>query len=209
MGAYTGRYLVLGASFAALLLIDVHVLAGERPRVDLSLDVTVSPRQFMPGSEHVVTLAVHNNGPDIAGAVLPDMTTIFVIEDQFYDADGGPPFEIRDPVVACRADKFLAEPNVSVSFVFFFGPIPPGESRTCTYGLEIYPWIVASFPTGWQVYTPNDDDSDPSNDRVDFLFQPAGEAPAAVSTFSRLGALLLVTSLLFVATLRWRRRFQL
>jgi hypothetical protein len=162
----------------------------------------------MPGSEHVVTLAVHNNGPDVAGATVPEITSIFVLEDQFYDA-GGPPFEIRAPVVGCRADEFLAEPNISVTFAFFFGPIRPGESRTCAYGIEFYPWIEASFPTGWQVFTPNDDDSDPSNDRVDFLFEPAGEAPAAVSTLSRPGALLLVTSLLFIAKLQWRRRAQL
>jgi hypothetical protein len=183
-------------------------IAGERPQVDLSLQVTVSPRIFTPGGRNFVTMAVHNDGPDVAGASLPNSESIYLLIDQFFIAEGGPPFEIRGPVSGCRAEEILGEPNISVTFVFWFEPIPPGETHRCTYWIEFYPWIVDSFHTAWQVFTPNDDDADVLNDRVDFVFEPAATAtPAAVSTLSRLAAWVLACLMSAAAVLAGRKRW--
>jgi hypothetical protein len=194
--------------YVALLLAfsctKIPAIAGERAQVDLSLEVVVSPRTFTSGGRNFVTMAVHNDGPDVAGASLPNSESIYLLIDQFFIADGGPPFEIRGPVIGCRAEEILGEPNISVTFAFWFESIPPGETHRCTYWIEFYPWIVDSFHTAWQVFTPNDDDAGVLNDRVDFVFEPAGAAPAAVSALSLLGALLLACLMLLTA-LRFER----
>jgi len=106
--------------------------------------------------------------------------------------------------VGCRADEIVPDPVVSVWFVFDFEEIPAGQSRSCTFDIEFYPSTQEDFPTGWQVFTPNDDDSDPSNDRVDYVFQVASPAAANVRTLSWLGASLLGVLLLMIAALNER-----
>ena len=192
--------LILSAPF----LIWIHVRAGERPLVDLSLEVSVSPAQFTPGGRSTVTLRVHNSGPDTAGATLPNQESIFILEDPFDVTEGPPPFEIVTNAVGCRADEIVPDPVVSVWFVFDFEEIPAGQSRSCTFDIEFYPSTQEDFPTGWQVFTPNDDDSDPSNDRVDYVFQVASPAAANVRTLSWLGASLLGVLLLMIAALNER-----
>jgi hypothetical protein len=157
--------------------------AGTRPQVDLSLEVTTNPVPFVPGGHSTVTMTVHNAGPDTAGATLPDQDTITVYEDAFIITTQTLPFEIFVQGVGCTIDSAVTEPlpdgNIALVFLFYFGPIASGESRTCTYGIEFPSYTRSSFATGWFVASSNDDDTDPSNDRVDYVFQaPAASIPA-------------------------------
>jgi len=78
-----------------------------------------------------------------------------------------------------------------------------------TYDVEFYPWSVTSFSTGWQVYSPNDVETDPSNDRVDYLFQvAAGEGPTAVDAVSTLSLGLLLLALGAISQLEFTRRMR-
>ena len=189
-----------------LLALPAAVLAGTRPQVDLSINVSTMPVPFIPGGRSTVTLTVYNAGPDTAGGTLPNQETIAVSEDQFIITTQPPPFEIRDPVTGCRADEFVSEPlpdgNIALVFLFYFGPIPPGASRTCTYDIEFYPSTRSSFATGWRVTVSNDDDINPSNNHVDYVFQ----APSlAIPTMSWQGLTGLGTGLLTIGWLARRR----
>ena len=165
---------------SALVTFPAAAPAGVRPQVDLSLQVTAAPVPFVPGGHGTVTLTVHNAGPDTAGATLPNDDSIVAYENWFDITTQPPPFFILVQGVGCIVDTFVSEPlpdgRIGLVYIFYFGPIAPGESRVCTYGIDFQRSTRASFTTGWFVTSPNDDDTDPSNDRVDdYVFQ----APAA------------------------------
>jgi hypothetical protein len=184
-------------------------IAGTRPQVDLSLQVTTTPVPFVPGGHGTVTLTVHNGGPDAAGATLPNQETINVYEDAFIITHEPPPFAIPVQGDGCTVDTFISEPlpngDIALVYFFYFGPIAAGESRTCTYGIDFYPSTRHSFATGWFVASSNDDDTDSSNDRVDYIFQ----APVvSIPTATRHGLVTLAISLLLLGWIGLRRRFR-
>jgi len=196
--------IILLASFAAFAF-PAAVVAGTRPQIDLLLEVTTTPLPFVPGGHGIVAITLHNAGPDTAGGTLSGQESINVYEDEFIITTQPPPFEVRDPVIGCRVERFVSEPlpngDIGLVFAFYFGPIPAGESRTCTYAIEFDPSTRESFATGWIVTTPNDDDADLSNNRVDYVFQ----APAvSIPTASRHGLIALGFCLLLIGWI-WRR----
>lgn len=174
-----------------------------------SLSVTVTPPIFVPGGRNTVALTVHNAGPDTAGTIPGVSPSIFVYQDIFIITTQPPPYEIVSPADGCWIERFVGEPlpdrNIALSFGHYFESIPAGQSRTCTYDIEFYSSTRASFPTGWLVRTPNDDDKNPSNDRLDYTFATAPLAPAApVPTGSTLTWLVLGLGLLTATTIHKR-----
>jgi hypothetical protein len=189
--------IVLLLASGAILAFPAAAAAGSRPQVDLSLEVTTAPVPFVPGSHGTVTLTVRNAGPDTAGATLPNQDSIVVLEDSFIITTQPPPFQIPVQGIGCTVDTFVTEPlpngDIALGYEFYFGPIAPGEFHTCVYGIEFLPSTRDSFPTGWFVITPNDDDTDPSNNRVDYVFQAP---PLSIPVASRQGLIALVLCLL-------------
>lgn len=190
-----------------LLAMPEIALAGSRPQVDLSVDVTTQPVPFVPGGHATVTLTVHNAGPDTAGTPVTGQDAIEVYEDAFIITEHRPPFEIPVQGIGCTIDTFVTEPlpdgNIALVYTFDFGPIEPGESRVCTYGIDFHPSTRASFATGWRVAAINDEDTDPSNDRFDYVFQAP---PASIPAMTWRGVLSLVAGLLFIGCVERRRR---
>lgn len=185
---------------AGSLPIDL-AWAGSRPQVDLSIEVNVSPPDFVPGGRNTVTMMIRNAGPDTAGATVPNQDTINVYQGDFIVTTRPPPFEIAEPVAGCWIERFVSEPtedwNILLTFIFRFGPIPAGESRTCTYDIQFYPDTRRSFPTGWLLTSPNDDDTDRSNNRFDYEFRAR---PVSIPTLSPISSALLGFGLLWLAT---------
>jgi hypothetical protein len=139
----------------ALFALPASATAGTRLQVDLSLQVSTTPVPFVPGGYGTVALTLHNVGPDTAGGTLSGQESINVYEDQFIITVQPPPFEVRDPVAGCRMERFVSEPlpngDIGLVLAFYFGPIPAGESHTCTYAIEFHPSTRESFITGWLV----------------------------------------------------------
>lgn len=160
------------------------VAAGTRPQVDLSVDVSVEPEQFVPGEISTVTMTVHNAGPDTAGDVLQGEPYIVVYEKPYDIVTGPPPFLIPDLSVGCAAYVEESEyipglpgGGITLMFTYWFEAIPAGQSRTCTYHVRFLPSTLDSFDTRWIVRTSNDDDINPDNDRFDYTFVAAPPAP--------------------------------
>ena len=185
------------------------VSAGARPQVDLSLSVDASPAYFVPGSSGLVTLTIHNAGPDEAGATLPDQSTINVFQDGFLVTDQPPSYEVVPPFEGCYVERVLVGPDVNgdtrLQFVYYVPAIPAGGSHVCAHSIQLDATTVESFVSGWTLFAPNDDDIDSSNDRVEHLFEVRGEASVVpVPTVSALGSGLLVLALGFLAIRRVR-----
>jgi len=167
------------------LALPAAATAGTRPQVDLSLEVTTTPVPFMPGGHGTVTMTIHNAGPDTAGATIPNFDTIVVFEKGFIITTQPPPFTIPVQGVGCIIDTAVTEPlpngDIGLVYIFYFDPIAAGESRVCTYGINFFPFTRDSFATYWHVTSSNDDDTDPSNDRVDYVFQAPPDSIPALS----------------------------
>lgn len=159
-------------------------VAGTRPQVDLSVSVSTTPEPFVPGGVVTVTMMVRNEGPDTAGATLPGQKSIAVLENSYDITTSPPPYVLFEPSTGCSAyaeesEPVFPGPRFFYSFSFWFDPIGPGESRTCTYRLRVGESTRESFDTYWLVHTPNDDDVDPADDRFDYTFVAAPPAPPA------------------------------
>jgi len=187
-----------------LFTLPVAVTAGMRPQVDVSLQVTTAPVPFVPGGHAVVTMTVHNAGPDAAGATVPNQDTIVVFEDGFIITTQPPPFTIPAQGEGCVIDTYVSDPlpngDIGLVYIFYFDSIAAGESRVCTYGIDFDPSIRNDFATGWLVTSSNDDDSDLSNNRADYVFQGS---PHSIPILSWQGLAVLGTGLLAIG---WRAR---
>jgi hypothetical protein len=175
------RTFVLSVMSASLFSSVSH--AGSRPIVDLSLEVTVTPVPFIPGGRGEVTLVLRNAGPEAAGATLPNQDSLAVLEDPFVITTQPPPFFILKQGVGCIVDTFVSEimddGNYILQYWFSFDAIGPGESRTCVYGIDFLPSTRHDFQTGWSIHSPNDEDINPANGRVDYVFRaPIAQVPA-------------------------------
>jgi hypothetical protein len=191
---------------SAFFTFSAAAAVGTRPQVDLSLEVTTNPVPFVPGGRGTVTLTVHNAGPDTAGATIPNFDTIVVFQNEFIITTQPPPFWLLTQGVGCIIDTYLSDPlpngDIALVYIFYVDPIAAGESRVCTYDIEFYPSTRDSFATHWFVTSSNDDDTDPGNNRVDYVFQ----APAAsIPTASRHGLIALGFCLLLTGWI-WRGR---
>lgn len=180
--------------------------AGTRPQVDLSVNVSVEPSQFVPGEISTVTMTVHNAGPDTAGNVLHGEPDIVVYEKPYDIVTRPPPFLIPDLSVGCTAyveeSEYipgLPDGGITLMFTYWFEAIPAGQSRTCTYHVQFLSSTLDSFDTRWIVRTSNDDDINPENDRFDYTFVAAPPAsPVSVPTGPTWGWLALGLGLLMI-----------
>lgn len=157
----------------AMMLMRAEAMAGTSPvQADLELSVSVTPSVFSPGSRGTVALTLHNHGPDAAGTGAFD-TLVYQRGFRLEVPSDRPPYEIREPVTGCFIASELVGPFPDFSFglvwAYYFGVIPAGESRTCTFAIEFYPRPFESFDTFWRasLYT---EDPNPSNDRADYRF---------------------------------------
>ncbi len=196
-----------GACF--LVLWPVPSLADPPAQVDLSGSATMTPPDFVPGGQATFTMTIHNAGPDAAGTT--GIGGIRVYGNQYIVTSQPPPFELVGPAVGnCFFERAVTEPlpdgNIALIFIFFFGAIPAGESRSCTTGVYFYPSTRTSVPTTWSLYSlPNNNDTNPANDNIDFVFR---RRHVAVPGTSPLALLILGIGLLVVPgyTFGHRRR---
>ena len=196
----------LVAAACALSAPSTQAVAGARPQVDLSVSVTTTPEPFLPDGIVTVTMTVHNDGPDVAGATLPNQNSIIVYEKGYDITTQPPPYVLFEPGVGCSAyteesEPIFPGPHIFFGFSYWFGPIGPGDSRTCTYRLQLDPSTRQDFATHWIVHTPNDDDVNPDNNRFDYTFVAApAQASIPVPTLSAISLLILLVGLLFAVT---------
>jgi hypothetical protein len=154
-------------------------------------------------------MTVRNDGPEAAGATVPNQNTIIVFEKGYDITTQPPPYVLFEPGVGCSAyaeesEPIFPGPHIFFGFSYWFGPIDPGDSRTCTYRLQLDPTTRQDFATYWIVHTTNDDDINPYDNRFDYAFVagPAQPVPAA----SAIGLLALSAGLLLAVagTRKWR-----
>jgi hypothetical protein len=177
------------------------------------VSVSTTPVPFAPGGIVTVTMTVHNAGPETAGATLPNQNSIIVYEKGYDITTQPPPYVLFEPGVGCSAyaeesEPIFPGPHIFFGFSYWFGPIGPGESRTCTYRQQLDPTTREDFATYWIVHTPNDDDINTDNNRFDYTFVGApSQASVPVPTLSAIGLAILLAALLFAA-INARRRGQ-
>lgn len=192
-----------------LVLCPAPSLADPPSQVDLSGSASMTPPDFVPGGQATFTMTIHNAGPDAAGTT--GIGGIRVYGNQYIVTSKPPPFELVGPAVGnCFFERAVTEPlpdgNIALIFIFFFGAIPAGESRSCTTGVYFYPSTRTSVPTTWSLYSlPNNNDTNPENDNIDFVFH---RRHVAVPGPSPLALLILGFALLLTAgyTFGSRRR---
>lgn len=198
----------------ALSLWSIPALCGSRPQVDLSVSVSVTPAQFVPGGTAIVTMTVYNAGPDTAGDVLQGEPYIVVYEKPYNIVGRPPPFTLPEPSVGCTAYVEESEyipglpgGGISLLFSYWFDAIPAGQSRTCTYRVQFLPSTTESFATNWLVSSAaNDDDVDPNNNRFDYTFVTVpSAAPASVPTGSLWGWIVLGIGFFLISSQTLRR----
>jgi len=191
----------------------LQTLAGSRPQVDLSIEVSVTPEQFVAGGISIVTLRVHNEGPDVAGGVYPNEQTIIVLEKPYDIVGGPPPFIIPEAGDGCTVyveeSEYipgLPEGGITLMWSYWFDAIAPGESRTCTYRAHMLETTTESFDSYWRVYAPTDDDTDPDNNRVDYTFVAAPRAAVVpVPGLSSMALIVLGMMLVLAASMHRKR----
>lgn len=198
----------LGFAFFAAQVSMSAAYAGARPQVDLSVHVSTTPSPFEPGGIVTVTMEVHNAGPDVAGATLPGQRTLFVFENGYDITSSPPPYLLFEPATGCSAyaeesEPIFPGPHFFYIFSFRFDSIGPGESRICTYRLRVGP-STQSFDTSWAVFSPNDDDTDPTNNRFDYslVAAPAVATPLTAASSPTLIAMALAILLVGCRVLR-------
>jgi hypothetical protein len=209
--ALSGRICALLAAACSFIALSTDAVAGARPQVDLSVSVMTTPEPFVPGGIVTATMTVRNDGPETAGATLPNQNSIIVYEKGYDITTQPPPYVLFEPGVGCSAyaeesEPIFPGPHIFFGFSYWFGPIGPGDSRTCTYRLQLDPSTRENFATYWIVHTPNDDDINPENNRFDYTFVAApSQASIPVPTLSAISLLILSAGLLFaVASARSR-----
>jgi len=204
-------------SFLAILLLTASgispALAGGRPQVDLSIDVSVTPDTFVPGGVSTVTLRVHNAGPDVAGGVVPGWSFLEVFEKPYNIVDQPPPFIVPEPGEGCtvyveESEYIPGEPGggITLMWSYWFDPIGPGETRICTYRAHMLETTTESFDTYWRVHTAADDDTNPDNNRVDYTFVAAPRAAAVPVPGLSATALIVLGMMLAWAAMTHRKR---
>lgn len=190
----------------ALGLWSPMSFAGESAQVDLSVSVSMTPATFVPGGHGTFTVTVHNAGPDTAGD-FPDLGNVFVYGGDFIVTNQPSPFELVEPWSdECWIERAVTEPlpdgNIALLFIYYFGSVPAGESRSCTTGIEFYPSTRNSFLSTWEAYTPSELDIDQTNDEIEYVFRLR---PTAVPVTSPTALILLGLCLVGVAGLACRR----
>lgn len=201
--------LSLAASIAlscAFGVTPIGAFAGLRPQVDLSVSVTTTPQPFVPGGVVTATMTVRNDGPETAGATLPDQKTIIVREKPYDIVAQPPPFLFFEPATGCSAYAEESEyipglpgGGITLLYSYYFDAIAPGEARTCTYRMQFLASTRADISTYWRLHTPNDDDINPTNNRFDYTFIAAApQAANPVPASSPIALLILSAALLLV-----------
>lgn len=160
-------------------------VAGELTHVDLSVSVSMSPPTFVPGGHGTLTVTVHNAGPDTAGDS-PGLGNVFVYGGDFIVTNQPPPFELVAPWSdKCWIERAVTEPlpdgNNALLFIYYFGAVPAGESRSCTTGIEFYPSTRNAFVSTWEAYTPSEMDINQANDEIEYVFRLRPTAIPATS----------------------------
>jgi len=180
------------------------------PQVDLYVSVSTDPVPFVPGGRGTVALTLHNAGPDAAGTTFPGTYAIDVIQSGFIITSHPPPYEIRGPVEGCFIAETITEPlpngDIGLVWEFYFDVVSPGASRTCTFGIEFYPSTRDSFTTSWIAVSPNDEDTNPGNNRVHYTF---AAPPVSIPTASSRGLIGLGISLLVMSWIACRNRVRI
>ena len=204
---------VMVATACTLGAPSMQAIAGARPQVDLSVSATTTPEPFVPGGIVTVTMTVRNDGPETAGATLPNENSIIVREKPYDIVTQPPPFLFFEPANGCSAyaeeSEYipgLPDGGITLLYSYYFGAIAPGETRTCTYRIQFLSSTRADFATYWRTTSPNDDDINPDNNRFDYTFI-AGPSPTSVPVpaLSAIGLSILVAGLL-LAVVSARRR---
>jgi hypothetical protein len=166
----------------------------------------MTPPTFVPGGHGTFTMTVHNAGPDAAGTT--SFGNIRVYGNGFTVTTNPPPFELAIwPIEGdCSIERAVTEPlpdgNIGLVFIYYFGVIPAGESRSCSGGIDFYPSTRANFSTSWLVDGfPNNHDTNPANDRVDYVFRVR---PTTIPALSPVGLVALALGLLAAGLMRCR-----
>lgn len=197
--ARRGAFLwVLMGALASCCVWSWEAHAQTRAQVDVSVSVGMTPLTFVPGGQGTFTITVHNAGPDAAGTIFPDEKPIRALGSAFIVTAKPPPFELVGISVGnCWLDRWVSEPlpdgNIVVAFDYYFGPIPAGESHSCTSEIYFNPSTTTDIPANWQVIAFNDDDVNPANNRADYVFRLR---PVMVPVSSLVGLMFLALGLL-------------
>jgi hypothetical protein len=191
-----GSTLLFGVYGFGLFSPCVH--AQTRAQVDLAVSVSMTPSTFVPNGHGTFTITVHNAGPDTAGTVFPDEKPIRALGSAFYVTTGPPPFDLVGITEGdCWLDRFVSEPlpdgRIFVAYDYYFGPIPAGESHSCTSDIYFDVSTTSNVPASWNVTPFNDDDINPANNRVDYVFRVR---PVTISALSPIALLMLAFGLL-------------
>jgi len=194
----------------AILTVSGAARAGARPRVDLSVQIAATPVPFARGGRSTVSLTLHNAGPDSAGTTYPGTYAIDVIQSGFIVTAQPPPYEIRGPVDGCFIAETITEPlpngDLALVWEFYFDVVAADASRTCTFDIEFDPSTRRSVPASWIAVSPNDDDTNPDNDRVHYTFLGPPVAIPATSLGGLVALLVGVIGVSVSAMYKRRRR---
>lgn len=191
---------------AALIGLGLSASHRVSAAADLSIDVSVTPATFWPGSSATIAMTLHNAGPDVAGAGSTIPFPIFVLQR------GIPlptmsvtdiPYNIYVRPQGCNVASEVVGPLPDLSFqlvwTFHFAAIPAGESRSCEIPITFYNHATSSFPTYWLAF-PDPTDPNLLNNRVNYEFvRGAPPPPTPVPIFSSWGRALQALGLLLLA----------
>ena len=204
------RLMTISLFGSALVVFPLAAGAGVHPQVDLSVQVTTAPVPFVRGERGTVSLTLHNAGPDSAGTTYPGTYAIDVIQSGFIITTHPPPYEIRGPVDGCFIAETITEPlpngDIALVWEFYFDVGAPNASRTYTFGIKFYSSTQDSFPTSWIAVSPNDDDTNPDNDRVQYTFLAP---PVSIPEASSRGLAALVVGLIVIGLSARRNRYDI
>lgn len=184
--------------------------ADERPQVDLSIRVGMTPATFIPGGHNLFSVTVRNAGPDDAGTASINEKPIHVYGSSIIFPPTQPAaLEILEVTEGgCWLDRWsesLPNGNWVVQFTYSFAPIAAGESHTCVSDVAFSTSTTADVVTNWRVDSPRDDDIHPDDNRFDYTFvaaPPAAPASVPARSFLVLACLALALLLTGGATLR-------
>lgn len=179
---------------------------------DVSIQVQVAPETFWPGSSQVITMTLHNDGPDVAGGGSNLAFPVDVLQRGITlpnQSTSDIPYNVFAAPSGCRVGWQVVGPLPDLSFIliwsYHFQPIPAGGSRTCTIPITFYDHATTNIPTHWWAYrVPSDPDW--SNNLATYEFvRGSPPPPRPVPLLSITGAAVLTMGLALAAGFRLSR----
>jgi hypothetical protein len=134
---------------------------------------------------------------DTAGTVFPPGMPI-IVSSQFTAAGPRLPFAFQGVATGeCVLQTYLSDSfsPLFLYFDFFFGPIPAGESRSCTSDIYFDGSARTDMSLDWEVSVLGDNDTRRDNDTIEYVFRVR---PVAIPVLSRMMLVVLALALLAI-----------